>query len=174
MNLRILKKLSKKAVPLLAHFGVPAKDHFLAEKGDSYTGILIMDRSCWDRGRSVHADCIGEHEIKHPARDGKGRVYMHPPSHPLKGTPMVERMVGGEVAEWDARTALEELAECILWSGKPTTMTDAEWALAQRITRTTPVTRDELDAWMAENPIDEEMVEDATPFLWRSGAGKGV
>lgn len=150
MNLRILKKLSKKAVPLLAHFGIGPADLFLAERRDNYLGILLMDRSCWDRGRSPHADLIHEREIKRPARDGKGWVYMHPPVHPLKGTPMVGGVDGGEQPEWSEQAAWEMLRGFVRWSDKPTTMTDAEWALAQRITRTKPITQSELDAWLAD------------------------
>ncbi|WP_376959676.1 hypothetical protein ABNQ39_07135 [Azospirillum sp. A26] len=153
MNLRILKKLSKRAAPLLAHFDIELHRLLLAEKGDSYTGLLIKDRTCWDRGRSVH-DEVGLHEIKHPARDGNGWVYMRPPSHPLKGTPMVGRTVGYEEPEWEERTALEELMECIRWSDKPATMTDAEWALAQRITGVTPITQDEIDGMLDD--MDDE------------------
>ncbi|MBP2302543.1 hypothetical protein [Azospirillum picis] len=162
MNLRILKKLSKRAAPLLAHFDIGPDDLFLAEKSESYTGLLILDRTCWDRGRSVHDDCIRQCERKKPAADGNGWVYMTPPSHPLKGTPMVGRMSGYEEPEWEERTALEELAECIRWSDKPATMTEAEWALAQRITRTKPVTQDEIDEML--NDMDEAMEGDLSPM----------
>ncbi|WP_434619255.1 hypothetical protein [Azospirillum sp. B2RO_4] len=156
MNLRILKKLSKKAAPLLAHFGVGPDEMFLATKGENYIGgTLIMDRSCWERGRSVHARCIGQHQHKKPAADGRGWVYMNPPSHPLKGTPMVGRMSGGEEPEWDECTALDELRWCVRWSGKPRTMTDAEWALAKRITGARPITPAEIDEMMAD--MDDPM-----------------
>lgn len=144
MNLRILKKLSKKAVPLLAHFGFGPRDLFLAKKGESYTDLIIKDRACWDHGRSTHPNCLSEHEQKKPAADGKGWAYMRPPRHPLKGTPMVGGEVGYYEPEWEERTALEELAECVMWNARPDTMTDAEWALAQRITRTAPLTSEEI------------------------------
>jgi len=163
MNLRILKKLSKRAAPLLAHFGIGPDELFLARRGENYMGVLIKDRSCWERGRSVHADLYREGESKRPARDGKGWVRMYPPDHPLKGTPMVGRMSGGEESEWDERTAWEELQWHVAWSGKPDTMTDADWMLAQRVARTTPVTDEDWDAWMAKNPIEDEAVEDMEP-----------
>jgi len=162
MNLRILKKLSKKAVPLLAHFDIEPHRQFLAEKGDSYTGLLIMDRSCWDRGRSVHDECAWEGMRKKPAADGNGWVWMRPPHNVLKGTPMVGRIVGHEEPEWDERTALEELMECIRWSDKPDTMTNAEWALAQRITAVTPITQDEIDGMLDD--MDEAMEGDLSPM----------
>nr|WP_295828272.1 hypothetical protein [uncultured Azospirillum sp.] len=145
MNLRILKKLSKKAAPLLAHFDIGPDDLFLAEPHECHTG-LILEGSRKDRWHRL-ATRFGD-----------------APYAPLKGTPMVRRMSGGEETEWDARTALEELAECIRWSDKPATMTDAEWALAQRITRTTPVTQDEIDEMLDdmddEAPCDFDLMDE--------------
>lgn len=100
MNLRILKKLSKRAAPYLPLLG-DGREQFPAERGENYHGLLIMDRTCWERGRSVHGDLIGEHEIKRPAADGKGWVYMHPPSCPLKGTMMIGGVSGYYEPEWD-------------------------------------------------------------------------
>lgn len=113
MNLRILKKLSKRAAPLLPLLQ-DGREQFASEKHDNYHGYiyLIMDRTCWERGRSVHADLISQGEIKKPAADGKGWVYMRPPSHPLKGTMMVGGMSGYYEPEWDEEccwSALEAL-----------------------------------------------------------------
>lgn len=113
MNLRILKKLSKRAVPYLAKIERGGK-LFRAEKGDSYTKTLIWDRSCWERGASVHGDKIREGEIKWLARSRKGRgdylwCYAHPPSHPLKGTMMIGATTGYYQPEWDEETAWEAL-----------------------------------------------------------------
>lgn len=143
MNLRILKKLSKRAAPLLAHFDIGPDALFLAEPHECHTG-LVMEGSRKDRWHRL-ATRFGD-----------------APYAPLKGTPMVRRMSGGEEMEWDARTALEELAECIRWSDKPSTMTDAEWALAQRITRTTTVTQDEIDDMLDD--MDEAMEGDLSPM----------
>ncbi|WP_376957700.1 hypothetical protein ABNQ39_11265 [Azospirillum sp. A26] len=149
MNLRILKKLSKRAAPLLAHFGVGHVELFLSERWEGYTGLLIRDRTCWMRGRSAHGEIWG-HEVKRPARDGNGWVCMRPPNTTLKGTPMVGQMSAGEEPEWNEHTALEELMDCVRWSGKPDTMTNAEWALALRITRVTPITRAEISEMLED------------------------
>lgn len=160
MNLRILKKLSKKAVPLLAHFNHFGKV-FPAERGENYfSGHLITARKHWDRGRSVHGDIISQGEVKWPARDGKGWIYMRPPACPLKGTPMVGAVSGYEEPEWDERTAWEELRECVAWHGKPATMTDEEWSAAQRLTRTSPVTDEELDAMAKDYESDADACGD--------------
>ena len=150
MNLRILKKLSKRAAPLLAHFQ-PNGELFLAARDENYIGsTVITERKHWDRMRSVHADCSGDREIKTPARDGRGWVYMCPPSTPLKGTPMVGGMSDYYEPEWEERTAWEELRECVTWQGRPDTMTDAEWSLTLRIARCKPITAEEMDAWAEE------------------------
>lgn len=114
MNLRILKKLSKRAAPLLPLIG-DSRKQFSAEPGDSYTGLLIMERKHWERGRSVHADTLGEHEIKTPARDGRGWVYARPPDHPRKGTVMVGAVSGYYEPEWSEETAWEALREAVFW-----------------------------------------------------------
>lgn len=114
MNLRILKKLSKRAAPLLPKLG-DRREQFRAS-GDNYIGgTMITARKHWERGRSVHADCIRQYEIKHPARDGRGWIYMAPPDHPRKGTIMVGAVSGYYEPEWDeetAWTALDELVRC--------------------------------------------------------------
>lgn len=114
MNLRILKKLSKRAAPLLPLLG-DRREQFRADRADSYTGLLIMERKHWVRGRSVHRDTYGEHEIKTPARDGNGWVYVRPPSHPRKGTVMVGAMSGYYEPEWDEETAWEALLKAVFW-----------------------------------------------------------
>lgn len=103
MNLRILKKLSARAAPFLPLLG----DHriqFRAAKGDNYMATMIRDRKHWERGRSIHDDVYGD-MIKHPARDGRGWIYLHPPHHPLKGTIMIGGMIGYEEPEWEEETA---------------------------------------------------------------------
>ena len=112
MNLRILKKLSKRAAQLLPLLGDNRKQ-FRAEKADSYTGLLIRDRACWERGRSVHGDTIRQLERKKPAADGSGWVWMAPPCHPLKGTVMVGAVSGYYEPEWDEQTAWEALQQIV-------------------------------------------------------------
>lgn len=108
MNLRILKKLSKRAAPLLPLLG-DDREQFRAVKFENYTGQVIMDRKHWERGRSVHGDLIQQHEIKTPAKDGKGWVYAAPPAHPREGTIMVGCVSGYYEPEWDEETAWEAL-----------------------------------------------------------------
>lgn len=108
MNLRTLKKLSKRAAPYLALLGDQRKQ-FLARKDENYTGRVIMERKHWERGRSVHDETIWDREIKTPARDGNGWVYQHPPCHPRKGTIMVGETSGYYEPEWSEETAYEAL-----------------------------------------------------------------
>lgn len=119
MNLRILKKLSKRAAPYLPKIGYTG-EFFLAEKGENYTKTIIRDRSCWERYTSVHGDLIGELDRKWLARnpDNRGRFIwcgMKPPSHPLKGTPMVGETSGYYEPEWDEETAWDALRSFV-WS----------------------------------------------------------
>lgn len=114
MNLRTLKKLSKQAAPLLPLLGDHRKQ-FPAVRGDNYIGIVIRARKHWERGRSVHADIMREEQVKKPAADGKGWVYMHPPSHPRKGTIMVGRMDGYEEPEWEEESAWEALEDLVYY-----------------------------------------------------------
>jgi len=113
VNLRILKKLSKRAAPLLPLLDDKRKQ-FRAERQDSYTGMIIRARKHWERGRSSHPDLFNDDMLKRPARDGKGGwIYMTPPSHPLKGTIMVGAVSGYYEPEWDEQTSWEAL-ECIV------------------------------------------------------------
>jgi hypothetical protein len=113
VNLRILKKLSKRAAPLLPLLE-DAREQFRAERYDNYTGLIIRTRKHWERGRSPHNKIIREGEIKYPARDGKGGyIYLHPPSHPRKGTIMVGAVSGYYEPEWDEETAWEALSALV-------------------------------------------------------------
>lgn len=108
MNLRTLKKLSKRAAPYLELLGDHRKQ-FPARKGENYTDRVILDRKHWERGRSVHDETFGDYEIKTPARDGQGWVYLHAPRHPRKGTIMVGETSGYYEPEWSEATAYEAL-----------------------------------------------------------------
>lgn len=114
MNLRILKKLSKRAAPLLEQLGDERKQ-FRAEPGENYHVTVIRARKHFERGRSPHADLIWPDEIKHPAKDGNGYVYMHPPTHPLKGTVMVGAVSGYYEPEWDEETAWDALRQQVYY-----------------------------------------------------------
>lgn len=127
MNLRTLKKLSKLAAPiLLQHFGRSPKTMFLARRHDNFHGLVI---------RCSHK---------------QGRFGCGCDTYPLKGTPMIGGMQGHEEPEWEERTAWDELNEAVYWDGRPETMTDAEWSRCQRIARTTPVTDEDMDAWVRD------------------------
>ena len=127
MNLRILKKLSKRAVPMLALLG-DDRQVFAAVKDDNYTNIIIYERKHWERGWSVHADLHDEYEVKSLRPNGRF-VYMKPPSHPRKGTPMVGAMLGYYEPEWEEETAFEALQD-IVWNAF------ANWDDEGRPTRT--------------------------------------
>lgn len=121
MNLRILKKLSARAAPLLPKLG-DRRMQFRASRGENYMSALIMARKHWERGRSTHPDLLSEYEIKRPARDGRGWVYMRPPHHPRKGTIMVGGVYGYYEPEWDEQTAWDALLDAVSlqftdWSG---------------------------------------------------------
>lgn len=112
MNLRILKKLSKRAAPLLPLLG-DRREQFAAHRDENYMATLILDRKHFQRGRSVHGDCFSEFEIKRPAKDGRGWVYAKPPSHPWPGTIMVGGMSGYYAPEWDEETAWCALTKAV-------------------------------------------------------------
>ena len=114
MNLRTLKKLSKRAAPLLPLLG-DNREQFRAEKCDNYTKTLIRERKHFERGRSVHADRLREGEIKRPAKDGNGWIWMAPPSHPREGTVMVGAVSGYYEPEWDEETAWDALSSLVRW-----------------------------------------------------------
>jgi len=103
VNLRILKKLSARAALYLVPLG-DRRQQFLSEKDDNYHGLLIRDRTCWDRSR-CHSSYTGHgDEIVFDTRSGH-RVVMRPPSHPLKGTAMIGGMSGYYEPEWEEDAA---------------------------------------------------------------------
>lgn len=127
MNLRILKKLSRRAAPLLARLG-DTRTQFAAERHENYTGLSILARKHFDRTRSPHGDVWDEHERKHPARDGNGWIRMTPPYNPWPGTIMVGGVVGYYEPEWEEEPAWEALRDIIWraytnWGDEPPTVT---------------------------------------------------
>ena len=115
MNLRILKKLSKRAAPYLPLIG-DEREQFRSERHDNYHGLIIRDRTCWER-----SPCHPSHEVGVHFRGGErrfcvearsGHRYMiSPPSHPLKGTVMVGATSGYYEPEWDEETAYGALCQ---------------------------------------------------------------
>ncbi len=114
MNLRMLKKLSARAAPLLPLLG-DARQQFPATEGDNYHGAVIRDRTCWDRS-SCHPNYTGiGDDIVYTTRAGR-RMVMRPPWHPLVGTIMVGSMTGYYEPEWVEECAWIALADLVYWS----------------------------------------------------------
>lgn len=107
MNLRILKKLSKQAAPILKAL----KSHgeiFIADDG-CYTGSIRHDQKHLERSRALYP-CWGLHGTRYyMPRHGLSHVSLHGPSTVWPGTVMIGAMYGYETPEWeeeDAWTAL--------------------------------------------------------------------
>lgn len=117
MNLRILKKLSKRADPLLRDLRVrhPVLEFFLAD-GDAYTNSCRHDRKHWERNSSIHSSALERHIVIKAGKQNQHLPYIHlcEPQTPWPGTPMVGWTSGYETPEWDERTAWEELVDIIL------------------------------------------------------------
>ncbi|AJW99616.1 hypothetical protein BM43_3165 [Burkholderia gladioli] len=109
MNLRILKKLSKQAAPLLPLLGDRRKQ-FPAEKGECYTSTGGHDLKHWERHRVRYPF---ERDIKYRPASGEYWIVMRPPRHPLKGTVMVGSMEGYYEREWSEETAWESLCRLV-------------------------------------------------------------
>ncbi len=115
MNLRILKKLSKRAAPLLAQIG-DYREQFFAEKWDNYTSSAITSRKHWERSRChpSHASEIGKNHglLRSYYRSRAGHVICMSAEHihPRKGTPMVGATSGYYEPEWDEETAWDALS----------------------------------------------------------------
>ncbi|WP_186057747.1 hypothetical protein [Burkholderia gladioli] len=112
MNLRILKKLSKHAAPLLEALG-DNRDHFRAEKGDSYTSVYVGERKHWERMTVYHGGNAMRGHVKFKVKRGERWIVMWPPRHPLKGTAMVGQMEGYYEPEWEEQTAWEALRRAV-------------------------------------------------------------
>lgn len=118
MNLRTLKKLSKRAAPLLPLLGDTRKQ-FRAEPYDNYGIPFIGDRKHWERHRLSQdyeprnnwSTRRGQ-EIILETRDG-GRVLLSHPDHPRKGTMMVGATSGYYEPEWDEETAYRALLDLV-------------------------------------------------------------
>ncbi|BCH56038.1 hypothetical protein RvVAR031_36480 [Agrobacterium vitis] len=117
MNLRTLKKLSKRAAYYLPLLG-DNREQFPAKRDDSHLSYLVAERKHWDR-RKVHPkyqpnnDYLTHQgaEILHWTKAGYP-IVIRPPGHPRKGTIMVGATSGYFQPEWDeecAWTALRNL-----------------------------------------------------------------
>lgn len=126
MNLRILKKLSKRAALLLPLLG-DCRDQFPAGKDDSDTSIGGCDRKHWERLSVSHGEKPWR-GIKFKVKRAERWVVMYPPTSPLKGTVMVGEMSGYYEPEWSEQTAWEALRaavfeDCTDWTEHGFTIT---------------------------------------------------
>lgn len=118
MNLRTLKKLSKRAAPLLPLLG-DEREQFSSRKHDNYHHEFINDCKHWDRDR-CHPNYAGRNEwltqrgaeIVFTTREGQ-RIVMRPPTHPRKGTVMVGAVSGYYEPEWDEQDAWSALNDIV-------------------------------------------------------------
>lgn len=118
MNLRTLKKLSKRAAPYLPILG-DDREQFRAESYENYHHAFIGDRKHWER-RNVRADVQPRNDWTTPR--GKSIVYVtrkghtvliEHPSHPRKGTIMVGATTGYYEPEWDEQCAWSALKDIV-------------------------------------------------------------
>lgn len=118
MNLRILKKLSKRAAPLLPLLQ-DYREQFKAEKQENYTDAVIKARKHWDRMRTVWTDIPAEKDGRRyfrTRRDGAIVCMSNDYIHPRKGTVMVGSMDRTDSPEWSEQTAWDSLYEIVTWS----------------------------------------------------------
>lgn len=118
MNLRTLKKLSKRAASMLPLLG-DSREQFPALAGECYHETFIGDRKHWDRS-SVRHDVTAVEKWSSPRgraviyRTREGRtVLMEPPSHPRKGTVMVGSTTGYYEPEWSEQCAWSALVALV-------------------------------------------------------------
>ena len=116
MNLRILKKLSKRAAPLLLALG-DTRQQFKCERDDGELGYIINARKHWQRRRSKDNTrwdgTPWDDRIIKPAADGNGFIHIYSPSSPRKGTINVGRMSGYYEPEWSDTPAWYALKEFV-------------------------------------------------------------
>lgn len=116
MNLRILKKLSKRAAPMLAMIG-DAREQFRAETGENYHGLVGFPLKNWERSPchpTYEPAPWDDRRFKVISRAGR-HIVIAEPAHPLKGTIMVGAVSGYYEPEWAEETAWGALAERVRW-----------------------------------------------------------
>nr|WP_314523042.1 hypothetical protein [uncultured Acinetobacter sp.] len=105
MNLRILKKLSKRVAPLVADLIKDPEALFKADAGYNYTKTGGHDRKHWERNHSIHGELISKRDIKTKSKNGEGYVLLSQRYiHPWKNTEMVGWESGYFETEWDEET----------------------------------------------------------------------
>lgn len=114
MNLRILKKLSKKAAPLVKVL-CPDLDHYVTDRGEGDCDVYGMDRKHWERHGSSHGDRLNDSEIITQPKCRRGTRYpylrIRQPGTPMRGTIEVGRESGYYEREWMGYTAWNCLVE---------------------------------------------------------------
>ncbi|WP_241295748.1 hypothetical protein [Burkholderia stabilis] len=113
MNLRILKKLSKRAAPLLPLLGDDREQFRADDSCKSFTGVGGHDFKHWDRMSVPH----GKRERgsrKYQPKHGRHWIVISEPWQPWKGTVMVGESVGYYEPEWEEHTAWEALQHAVL------------------------------------------------------------
>ncbi|RKR79224.1 hypothetical protein [Marinobacter nauticus] len=108
MNLRILKKLSKRALPLAKEAGILLEQElFPADKGECLVTLRKPERKSLDRMRVRPRGFVGDRYV--PGKSGEFYIalYNHPAA--LKGTPMAGAMMGYYEPEWEEETVWNQL-----------------------------------------------------------------
>lgn len=108
MNLRILKKLSKRALPLAKEAGILRdQELFPAYKGECLVTLRKPDRKSLDRMRVREHGFVGFRYV--PGKSGE--FYIALCNHPaaLKGTPMAGTMTGYYEPEWEEEPVWDQL-----------------------------------------------------------------
>ena len=114
MNLRILKKLSKRAAPYLAALGITDKQ-FLAERWEDYTDSSGHDRKHRERRRARYPMGPLHGDIHLHPRRGEGVIVLSEAYlHPWPGTVMLGWNVGYETPEWEENDAWSILERSVL------------------------------------------------------------
>lgn len=96
MNLRILKKLSKRAAPMLRAVG-DCREQFAAKKGANFQNLTGHERKHWHRMR------------------GRTSIRLYEPFHPLKGTAMAGCTSGYDTSEWEEESTWEALRNAVTY-----------------------------------------------------------
>jgi hypothetical protein len=113
LNLRILKKLSKRAAPLLALLG-DDREQFRADAScKSFTHIGGHDFKHWDRMSVPHGK-RSRGDFKYLPKHGLRWILMSDPWQPWEGTVMVGETVGHYEPEWEEQTAWEALQDAVI------------------------------------------------------------
>lgn len=114
MNLRILKKLSKRAAPFLAALGIK-DEQFPAERWEDYTDSSGHDRKHRGRNRARYPMAPRDNDIHLTPRRGEGVIVLSETYlHPWPGTVMLGWSSGYETPEWEENDAWSILKRHVL------------------------------------------------------------